>query len=169
MTLPLPRYRFGLKPEPLAAQAICEGIVAGMVADHFLGRSEAAYEAALRPSVLAAAQKRGFGVYLEFPLAKVGNLTPGARKKIDAVIFYGRQVAAFEIKTIRGRVGRLSLVKDLQKLRGFSFEAKAGQHVSGWQIVAWDSNSLKKASVQEQLSSICSSFEEANVPATGGL
>jgi hypothetical protein len=43
--LPPIHGHFGTKPEPLAAQAICQGIVEGMLSDHFCGRSEAAYEA----------------------------------------------------------------------------------------------------------------------------
>ena len=85
--LPSVHHRFGIKPEPLAAKAICDGVVAGMLADHFLGRSEAAFESAIRPYVLAVAHKRGFGAFLEFPLEKQTS-GRGAHKKIDAVLVY---------------------------------------------------------------------------------
>jgi hypothetical protein len=66
--LPSVHSRFGIKPEPLTVKSICDGVVAGMLADHFLGRREAAFEAAIRPYVLSVAHKRGFGAFLEFPL-----------------------------------------------------------------------------------------------------
>lgn len=68
--LPAVHHRYGIKPDPLTAKAICDGVVAGMLGDHFLGRSEAAFESAIRPYVLAVALKRGFGAFLEFPLEK---------------------------------------------------------------------------------------------------
>jgi Holliday junction resolvase len=142
--LPTVHSRFGIKPEPLATQAICEGVVAGMLADHFLGRSEAAYEAALRPSVLAVAHKRGFAAFLEFSLEKE---TPGrgARKKIDAVLVYGRQVIAFEIKTIRRNAIGFTLAEDLSKLTSFVQDAATDEEIrriSTWQLIAWDSHAF---------------------------
>ena len=152
--LPPVHRRFGIKPEPLTAKAICDGIVAGMLADHFLGRSEAAFESAIRPYVLAVAHKRGFMAFLEFPLEKQ---TPGrgAREKIDAVLVYGKQSLAFEIKTIRQNGTNFSLKKDLPKLRRFPAEiAQDGnqRRTTSWQLVAWASNAFPKAkSTQEEL------------------
>lgn len=83
--LPSVHYRFGIKPEPLAAKAICDGVVAGMLADHFLGRSEAAFESAIRPYVLAVAHKRGFGAFLEFPLEKQTTGRGAHKKRLLAV------------------------------------------------------------------------------------
>ena len=150
--LPSVHKRFGIKPEPPATKAICDGIVAGMLADHFLGRSEAAFESAIRPYVLAVAHKRGFGAFLEFPLEKQ---TPGrgACKKIDAVIVYGRQALAFELKTIRRNAIGFNLKEDLFKLRRFPAEiAQDGNHrrTSSWQIIAWTSHTFPGAtSVQK--------------------
>lgn len=59
--MPVVHHHFGIKPEPLTAKAICDGVVAGMLADHFLGCSEATFESAIRPYLLAVAHKRGFG------------------------------------------------------------------------------------------------------------
>jgi hypothetical protein len=142
--LPSVHLRFGIKPEPLTAKAICDGIVAGMLADHFLGRSEAAFESAIRPYVLAVAHKRGFGAFLEFPLEKK---TPGrgARKKIDAVLVYGKQALAFELKTILQNAIGFSLKEDLLKLRRFPSEIvhdDLQRRSTSWQLVAWTSQTF---------------------------
>lgn len=137
--LPSIRHRFGIKPESLTAKAICDGIVSGILSDHFLGRSEAAFEAAIRPHILAIAHKRGFGAYLEFPLKK-HNQGRGAHKKIDAVLFYGKQVLAFELKTIRKNAIGFNLQEDLIKLSNFPKEViKDGEQrrTTSWQLVAW--------------------------------
>jgi len=48
--LPVVHHHFGIKPEPLTAKAICDGVVASMLANHFLGCSEAAFALSrLRP------------------------------------------------------------------------------------------------------------------------
>jgi len=82
--LPVVHHHFGIKPESLTAKAICDGVVAGMLANHFLGCSEAAFESAIRPYLLVVTHKRGFGAFLEFLLEKQ---TSGrdAHKKIDVV------------------------------------------------------------------------------------
>lgn len=142
--LPSVHYRFGIKPEPLAAKAICDGVVAGMLADHFLGRSEAAFESAIRPYVLAVAHKRGFGAFLEFPLEKQTS-GRGAHKKIDAVLVYGKQALAFELKTIRKNALGFNLQEDLRKLQRFPDEvAQDGNQRSAtsWQLVAWSSQTF---------------------------
>lgn len=152
--LPAVHHRFGIKPEPLTAKAICDGVVAGILADHFLGRSEAAFESAIRPYVLAVAHKRGFGAFLEFPLEK---RTPGrgAHKKIDAVLVYGKQALAFELKTIRKNAIGFNLQENLRKLRRFPDEvAEDGnqRRATSWQLVAWTSQtfSRKKSAQQER-------------------
>ena len=151
--LPSVHHRFGIKPEPLTAKAICDGVVAGMLSDHFLGRSEAAYESAIRPYVLAVAHKRGFGAFLEFPLEKQTS-GRGAHKKIDAVLIYGKQALAFEIKTIRKKAIGFNLQEDLRKLRRFPDEvAQDGnqRRATSWQLVAWTSQTfLPKKSAQQQ-------------------
>lgn len=150
--LPAVRYRFGIKPEPLTAKAICDGVVAGMLADHFLGRSEAAFEAAIRPHLLAVAHKRGFGAFLEFPLDKQTS-GRGAHKKIDAVLVYGKQALAFEIKTIRKEAAGFDLQKDLRKLRRFPDEvAQDGnqRRVTSWQLVAWTSQTFSPTESAQQ-------------------
>lgn len=142
--LPSVPRRFGIKPESLTVKSICNGVVAGMLADHFLGRSEAAYEAAIRPYVLSVAHKRGFGAFLEFPLKKLTD-GRGAYKKIDAVLFYGNQTLALEIKTIREKGSRFNLQEDLIKLRRFPGEVTNEENErrrSSWQLVAWTSLSF---------------------------
>ena len=145
-SLPSVHYRFGVKPESLTAKAICDGIVAGMISDHFLGRSEAAFEAAIRPYLLAVAHKRGFGAFLEFPLEKE---TPhrGSHKKIDAVLIYGKQALAFELKTIRKNANGFNLQEDLRKLLQFPFEVNKNENqrrTTSWQLVAWSSNAFTR-------------------------
>lgn len=151
--LPYVPHRFGVKPEPLTAKAICDGVVAGMLADHFLGRSEAAFEAAIRPSVLAVAHKRGFAAFLEFALEKQ-NSGRGAHKKIDAVLFYGKQALAFELKTIRKNAINFNLREDLLKLRRFPGEVAKNdkeRRVTSWQLVAWNSQTFSPTnSAREQ-------------------
>lgn len=145
--LPAVHHRFGIKPEPLTAKAICDGVVAGMLADHFLGRSEAAFESAIRPYVLAVAHKRGFGAFLEFPLEKQTS-GRGAYKKIDAVLVYGKQVLAFELKTIRRNAIGFNLREDLRKLRRFPDEvAQDGnkRRATSWQLVSWTSQTFPRA------------------------
>lgn len=150
--LPSVHHRFGIKPEPLAAKGICDGVVAGMIADHFLGRSEAAFESAIRPYVLAVAHMREFGAYLEFPLAKE---TSGreAHKKIDAVLFYGKQTLAFELKTVRKNAIGFNLQEDLRKLRRFPDEAaqdNSQRRATSWQLVAWTSHTFPKTKSAQQ-------------------
>ena len=150
--LPSVHYRFGIKPEPLAAKAICDGVVAGMLADHFLGRSEAAFESAIRPYVLAVAHKRGFGAFLEFPLEKQTS-GRGAHKKIDAVLVYGKQALAFEFKTIRKNAIGFNLQEDLRKLRRFPDEvAQDGnqRRATSWQLVAWTSQTFPPTKSAQQ-------------------
>lgn len=151
--LPSVHHRFGIKPEPLAAKAICDGVVAGMLADHCLGRSEAAFESAIRPYVLAVAHKRGFGAFLEFPLKKQ-NSGRGAHKKLDAVLVYGKQVMAFEFKTIRKNAMSFNLQEDLRKLQQFPDEiAQDGyqRRVTSWQLVAWTSQTFPAAKSAQQV------------------
>jgi hypothetical protein len=151
--LPPVRHRFGVKPEPLTAKAICDGVVAGVLADHFLGRSEAAFEAAIRPYVLAVAHKRGFGAFLEYPLKKQ-IFGRGAHKKIDAVLSYGKQALAFEFKTIRKNAIGFNLQEDVQKLQCFPVEVSNNDNqrrVTSWQIVAWTSQTFPRLNSVKQL------------------
>ncbi|AWB33070.1 hypothetical protein [Orrella marina] len=150
--LPAVHHRFGIKPEPLTAKAICDGVVAGMLGDHFLGRSEAAFESAIRPYVLAVAHKRGFGAFLEFPLEKQTS-GRGAHKKIDAVLVYGKQASAFELKTIRKNAVGFNLQEDLAKLRRFPDEvAQEGnqRRATSWQLVAWTSQTFSRTKSAQQ-------------------
>lgn len=151
--LPAVHHRFGIKPEPLTVKVICDGVVAGVLADHFLGRSEAAFESAIRPYVLAVAHKRGFGAFLEFPLEKPTS-GRGAHKKIDAVLVYGKQALAFELKTIRRNAVGFNLQEDLGKLRRFPDEvAQDGnqRRATSWQLVAWTSQTFSRTkSVQQE-------------------
>jgi len=144
--LPAVHHRFGIKPEPLTAKAICDGVVAGVLADHFLGRSEAAFESAFRPYLLAVAHKRGFGAFLEFPLERQTS-GRGAHKKIDAVLVYGRQALAFELKTIRKNAVGFNLQEDLGKLRRFPNEVVRNgnqRRATSWQLVAWTSQTFSR-------------------------
>lgn len=150
--LPAVHHRFGIKPEPLTAMAICDGVVAGVLADHFLGRSEAAFESAIRPYLLAVAHKRGFGAFLEFPLEKQTS-GRGAHKKIDAVLVYGKQALAFELKTIRKDAISFNLQEDLRKLRRFPDEvAQDGnqRRATSWQLVAWTSQTFSRTKSAQQ-------------------
>jgi hypothetical protein len=150
--LPSVHHRFGIKPEPLAAKAICDGVVAGMLADHFLGRGEAAFESAIRPYMLAVAHMRGFGAYLEFPLAKE-TAGRGAHKKIDAVLFYGKQTLAFELKTVRKNAIGFNLQEDLRKLRRFPDDAaqdNSQRRATSWQLVAWTSHTFPTTKSAQQ-------------------
>lgn len=144
--LPSVHHRFGIKPEPLTAKAICDGVVAGVLADHFLGRSEAAFESAIRPYLLAVAHKRGFGAFLEFPLERQTS-GRGAHKKIDAVLVYGKQALAFELKTIRKNAVGFNLQEDLGKLRRFPDEVVRDgnqRRATSWQLVAWTSQTFSR-------------------------
>ncbi len=123
-----------------------------MLADHFLGRSEAAFESAIRPYMLGVAHKRGFGAFLEFPLAKEAS-GRGAHKKIDAVLFYGKQALAFELKTIRKNAMGFNLQEDLRKLRRFPDEvAQDGsqRRATSWQLVAWTSDTFPMTKSAQQ-------------------
>ena len=136
--LPAVHHRFGIKPEPLTAKAICDGVFAGLLADHFLERSEAAFESAISPYVLAVSQKRWFGAFLEFPLEKQTS-GRGAHKRIDAMLVCGKQALAFEHKTIRKNAISFNLQEDLRKLRRSPGEvAQDGNHrrPTSWQNVA---------------------------------
>lgn len=150
--LPAVHHRFGIKSEPLTAKAICDGVVAGVLADHFLGRSEAAFESAIRPYLLAVAHKRGFGAFLELPLEKQTS-GRGANKKIDAVLVYGKQALAFELKTIRKNAVGFNLQEDLGKLRRFPDKvAQDGnqRRATSWQLVAWTSQTFSRTKSAQQ-------------------
>jgi hypothetical protein len=155
--LPTLSLRFGVKPETSTMKAICCGIVSGMLADRFQGRLEAAYEAAIRPVLLAVCQKRRFSVSLEFKLPKE-HTGAGSHKKIDALLVYGQQAIALEVKTIRPNTRSFSIQEDLNKLQNFAAVINRDKEnlprFSAWQIVAWDDLSMKRKNKQGKAKAI---------------
>lgn len=136
-------FKKGTKPELLTLMEIARGVVSGMLSDHFQGRHQDTFEASLRPHILATAQKRGWAVMIEFKLPKISK-GKGSFKKIDYVLQYGRQVISIECKTVRPKVKSvIELQEDIKKLRRFTLLASSEHRVSCWQIVAWDSSSVK--------------------------
>lgn len=119
--LPAVYHRFGLKLEPSTAKAISDSVVEGMLPDHFLGRSGAVLESAIRSYVLVVSHKSGFGVFLGFSLEKQTS-GRSTHKKIDAVLVYGNQKLIFDIKTIRKKAVCFNLQEDLGKFRRFPDE-----------------------------------------------
>ena len=124
-----------------------------MFAGHFLGFREAEYEAALRSYVLPVAHVRGFRPYLEFPLEKSADSPArGACKKLDAVLFYCRQIIAIEFKTIRPDEA-FSLENDIDKLKDFvkqltELDQKndgVKRKITAWLLVAWTDEVLNSS------------------------
>jgi hypothetical protein len=149
----LATFSKGVKPEILTMVDICRGVVAGVISDKYLGRHESHYEASLRPHVLAVAQKRGFGVFLEVPLPREDHVKKGAHKKIDYVLTYGRQAVAIECKTMRP--GIRDLVKsavgdDLKKLKRFPSLVPEDCRASGWMLIAWDNSHPRGAATEDE-------------------
>ena len=88
--------------------------------------------------MLAVAHKCGFGAFLEFPLEKQTS-GRSAHKKIDAVLIYGKQALAFELKTIRKNAIGFNLQEDLRKLRRFPDEVAQDcnqRRATSWQLVS---------------------------------
>jgi len=136
-------FKKGTKPELLTLMEIARGVVSGMLSDHFQGRHQDTFEASLRPHILATAQKKGWAVTLEYKLKQAGK-GRGSHKKIDYVLQYGRQAMSIECKTVRPKVKKaIELQGDIEKLRSFTMHATDEHRVSCWQIVAWDSSSVK--------------------------
>ncbi len=129
----------GVKSDLLTMIAISRGIVAGMLADKYLGRHQDHYEASLRPHVLSVAQERGFGTFLEVRMPRTGGDRVGAFKKLDYVLSYGRQSIAIECKTIRSKghiLARQGVNTDLAKLKRFPSLVPLEMRASGWFVVA---------------------------------
>lgn len=77
----------------------------------------------------------------------------GAHKKIDAVLVYGKQASAFELKTIRKNAVSFNLQEDLAKLRRFPDEvAQDGnqRRATSWQLVAWTSQIFSRTKSAQQ-------------------
>ena len=138
----IPTFSKGIKPEVLTMIDIARGVVAGMISDKYLGRHQNHYEASLRPHVLAVAQKRGFGAFLEVRFPRDGTVKKrGAYKKLDYVLSYGRQAIAIECKAIRPKtreLGKDGVAEDIKKLRRFPENIPQEIRASGWMLIAWD-------------------------------
>lgn len=122
-----------------------------MLADHFHGKQEAAYESALRPFIISVAHMRHYSISIEYKLPKT-SIGRGSHPKIDAMLNYGKQALAFEVKTIRRSKQKLILTDDIEKLKSLAnlieHDNFSDYRFSAWQIVAWDSYAYKKDDVK---------------------
>jgi hypothetical protein len=134
-----PSWAKGIKPEILTMIDLARGVIAGMLADKYLGNQENTYEAALRPHCIAVAHKRGFSISLEFKLPREVQVNIGAHKKLDYLLTYGHQVIAIECKTICGEKRPLNIANidiDLKKLRTVASLASKSIRSSAWLMIA---------------------------------